>query len=179
MSDFNLAQPFILKNEGGYVNDPNDAGQETYRGISRKNFPYWSGWVIVDNSKPLSANELIKSTFLDTCIDSFYKVEFWDRIHGDSIQLQPVASYLYDFYVNASHNAIKCVQRIVGVSDDGLFGSGTLNALNAYRGDLLGDLHNARIDYYVSLNNPRYVVGWKNRANQMYFDLNDNGGVIA
>ena len=36
MSDFNLAIPVVLENEGGYVNDPNDLGGETNYGISKR-----------------------------------------------------------------------------------------------------------------------------------------------
>ena len=32
--------------EGGYVNDKDDAGGETYRGISRKYNPTWQGWIM-------------------------------------------------------------------------------------------------------------------------------------
>lgn len=34
--------------EGGYVNDKDDAGGETYRGISRKYNPTWQGWTMID-----------------------------------------------------------------------------------------------------------------------------------
>jgi lysozyme family protein len=37
---------FTLRNEGYYVNDKDDSGGETYRGISRVNFPKWAGWAI-------------------------------------------------------------------------------------------------------------------------------------
>ena len=37
--------------EGGYVNDKDDAGGETYRGISRKYNPTWQGWTMIDSYK--------------------------------------------------------------------------------------------------------------------------------
>ena len=40
-----------LKIEGGYVNDPDDRGAETYRGISRRFHPEWKGWPIIDRYK--------------------------------------------------------------------------------------------------------------------------------
>ena len=36
MADFNKAIDKVLVNEGGYVNDPNDAGGETKFGISKE-----------------------------------------------------------------------------------------------------------------------------------------------
>ena len=35
MANFTIALKKVLKNEGGYANNPNDAGGETYKGISR------------------------------------------------------------------------------------------------------------------------------------------------
>ncbi|MCL2029533.1 MAG: hypothetical protein FWG97_03875 [Deltaproteobacteria bacterium] len=37
--------------EGGYVDDPLDAGGETFRGISRKNHPKWPGWPLISQAK--------------------------------------------------------------------------------------------------------------------------------
>ena len=39
--------------EGGYVDDPDDRGGETYKGISRKNHPAWEGWEIIDSMKEM------------------------------------------------------------------------------------------------------------------------------
>ena len=50
----------VLKHEGGYANVSGDLGGETYRGISRKNFPSWNGWEIVDEKKPLKYNQILK-----------------------------------------------------------------------------------------------------------------------
>ena len=51
MADFNLSIPKILKHEGGYVDNPNDIGKETYGGISRKYNPNWEGWKFIDDWK--------------------------------------------------------------------------------------------------------------------------------
>lgn len=40
-----------LKHEGGYANHPADKGGETYRGITRKHNPEWSGWKYIDEVK--------------------------------------------------------------------------------------------------------------------------------
>jgi len=42
---------YTLDLEGGYSNDIDDAGGETYAGISRNNFPDWYGWTIIDDLK--------------------------------------------------------------------------------------------------------------------------------
>lgn len=171
MADFSRAQPYILKGEGGYVDDPHDSGGETYRGITRKNFPNWNGWDTVDAYKPLNRGEIINSHILDSSVNEFYKVHFWDNMRGDGIDSQKVANYLYDWYVNAGRNAIKELQRVLKVEVDGICGPGTLKAINAADDTLLMRLHNARVDFYERIatgKNAKFLKGWLNRANDMY-----------
>jgi len=171
MAEFLSAQPYVIKNEGGYCEVPGDKGGETYSGIAHNYYPNWPGWPIIEGHKPLAYNEIIEDTELTSLVNQFYKKQFWDTILGDGIDSQAVATYLYDFYVNAMHNAVKCTQRIVGVTPDGSFGSGTLAALNAYKGDLLQELHKARCDYYTAIaqnGSAKFLTGWLNRANDLY-----------
>lgn len=51
MANFKIALDKVLSREGGYINDPDDKGGETYKGISRKYNPDWKGWRIIDNTK--------------------------------------------------------------------------------------------------------------------------------
>lgn len=51
MAEFNLALKRMLGHEGGYSNDPDDLGKETYKGISRANHKNWSGWTQIDKYK--------------------------------------------------------------------------------------------------------------------------------
>lgn len=175
MADLQVAEPYILLNEGGYATLDGD----TYEGIARNYYPKWDGWSIIDAAKPLSHGELIPNPNLSSLVDAFYKTNFWNGIMGDSIENQGVATYLYDFYVNAMHNAVKCVQRVLGVTVDGGFGNGTLAAVNGYSGDLLADLHTERVRYYNAIatgNNAQFLNGWLNRANSLYEKL---GGTIS
>ena len=174
MANFETAEPFVLLDEGGYCETPGDTGGETYEGISRNNFPNWGGWATVDAAKPLSRNEIIPNPALTQSVDAFYKRQFWDGIMGDQITDQCVATYLYDFYINAMHNAVKCVQRVIGVTPDGGFGPNTLNAINNYSGDLLTDLKDARIAYYKEIavgGNAKFLAGWLARATDLYAKL--------
>lgn len=174
MADFKTAEPYILLNEGGYARVPGDSGGETYEGISRNDFPHWQGWNVIDAHQPLDHGEIIPDPSLAADVDSFYQENFWNGIKGDEIENQAVATYLYDFYVNAMHNTTKCLQRVLGITADGAFGSGTLSAVNNYNGDLLLDLHTARKNYYLSIavgHNAQFLSGWVNRANNLYAKL--------
>jgi lysozyme family protein len=48
---FRISYDLTNQIEGGYVNDPDDKGGETYRGIARKKHPSWRGWYKVDDVK--------------------------------------------------------------------------------------------------------------------------------
>ena len=51
MADFTQAFQLMIVHEGGYVNDPDDPGGETYKGVARKIFSKWDGWTKVDTLK--------------------------------------------------------------------------------------------------------------------------------
>ena len=51
MSYFLDAYSITLQHEGGYGNDPDDVGGETYKGISRVYNPSWKGWGLIDDYK--------------------------------------------------------------------------------------------------------------------------------
>jgi len=100
MANFKIAYGKTNKWEGGYANVAGDNGGETYAGITRKNFPHWKGWGIVDRRKPLKNGAIISDSALEGLIHDFYKTEFWDKIGGDNIEYQELADQLYDQAVN-------------------------------------------------------------------------------
>jgi hypothetical protein len=56
--DFDKAFEQIKRYEGGYGNDPSDAGGETYCGISRISHPNWPGWQFIDQNRPIRYNKI-------------------------------------------------------------------------------------------------------------------------
>lgn len=97
MANFITAYKLTAGNEGGYVNDSDDKGGETYCGITRKNFPKWAGWVIVDEY-PMHTGDILHS--LDDLVITFYKTNFWDKIGGDDFEDQDLANQVYDSSIN-------------------------------------------------------------------------------
>jgi len=138
MADFSKAFPIILKNEGEYVNDPKDSGGETYRGISRRWFPNWGGWKIIDiykKDKKLNNKNLSENKELVNLVFSFYKKEFWDKIWGDKINNQKVANLLLDSSVNIGiANAIKMSQKSFALLESGKMDNILLKKLNSVVG---------------------------------------------
>jgi len=88
-SAFEKAFSHTMGFEGGYVNDPADRGGETFRGISRKSWPNWPGWALIDEVKAagLRSASAIDRRFADdaemeTLVINFYKNEFWKPFGG-------------------------------------------------------------------------------------------------
>lgn len=106
MADFLTAHKRTARYEGGYANDPQDKGGETYKGIARIMHPKWPGWVIVDGYKArhgaMKRGEVIKDEHLDQLVLEFYRKEFWNKLRGDEIFIQDIANIIYDDAVNTS-----------------------------------------------------------------------------
>jgi len=173
MANYNSAYKIMEGNEGGWVDDDADSGKETYAGVSRKWFPTWPGWKIVDANKPLKTGQIINDAELQSLVKQFYKKEFWDKIKGDFIVSQSVALNIFDFFVNAGTAAIKIVQKIIGATPDGQFGDKTLQAIHSMpSADLIAKIKKERKDYYnrIVAANPdqkKFLKGWLNRVDTL------------
>lgn len=134
MAEFKTAYEKLIKNEGGYVDDPDDLGGETYKGIARKFHPEWDGWINIDllkQHKSFPAN-LKKDDELQWMIPRFYELKYWHKIRGNQIENQSVAEYIFDFSVNAGViNGSRMTQLAVKAKVDGVIGANTLKKLNA------------------------------------------------
>lgn len=111
MADFDKAFKKIIANEGGYVNDKDDKGGETFMGITRKNHPNIVLWKIIDDYiniydttyglvKYIKNNEVAMNS-----IKSVYKKQYWDKLLLDKINSQRIANELFDDCVNRGVNA--------------------------------------------------------------------------
>lgn len=136
MANFKEAYGLTGHNEGGYANNPNDHGGETFAGIARKFWPNWPGWKTIDWAKTMiktanGINEFARVNGVEPFVADFYKQNFWDVNKLDSINDQQLADNVYDFGVNSGvSRGAKTLQQAVGVTADGIIGPGTLNAVN-------------------------------------------------
>jgi len=138
----------LLPLEGGYVNDPQDAGGETKYGISKHAYPD------VD----------IANLTIDQAL-AIYKRDFWDKIHGDELPLV-IANQLLDFAVNAGlQTSIRKGQDALGVADDGHWGSVTQAAMaSATPGPFTAKFAALKIRHYTRLTGFAHDgSGWMNR----------------
>ena len=167
--DLTSALNKILATEGGFQNNPKDDGNYandvligTNRGITPAALANYKNvniaTITVDDIKAITedtAKEIYKQ-------DYYYK----PKINTLPEYLQPT---VFDMQIHSGSNAIKILQRIIGVEDDGIIGPITLNAL-ASRPVTLNEYANERNKFYnnVVKNNPDkkdFIKGWKKRAN--------------
>lgn len=157
MSDFHLAYRATLNHEGLYSCDPQDKGGETWKGISRRNFPLWSGWKIVDevkrNANPGQWNMALNADEeLDDLVKRFYREQFWNLLSLDAISEQEIAVEIFDTAVNQ------------GLKTGARFFQQSLNLLNnngKYYKDLEpdGDIGNESIKAYNAYMLTRNIPG--------------------
>lgn len=154
MASFEEAIPFVLKHEGGYVNDPADPGGETNFGISKRSFPNED----IKNLTPERASYL-------------YKVCWWDKYHYSNFTAQTVGGKVFDMAVNmGAARAHKLLQTVLNVTVDGMLGPGTFAAANAAEPAALVDgLRGEAKNFYLSLvarrpSMSKFLKGWLNRA---------------
>lgn len=169
MAKVEILAPFILKWEGGFVNDPLDKGGATNKGVT---LAVWKaqgydkngdGKIDVADLKLLSTNDAT----------NILKKNYWDRWQADKINNQAIANTLADWVWGSGAWGIKIPQRILGVKDDGLVGSKTLQELNNQDPKkFLEKLYLARFNFLdgIVASNPsqkRFIKGWKNRMNDL------------
>jgi lysozyme family protein len=165
MANFTEAIKKTLSWEGGYSDIAEDAGKITYQGLSRIHNPTWEGWKVLDTLNPKHGQIYPQLTQM---VHNHYKSYYWDKNRIGEICNDKVAGFLFDFTVNSGGNAIKSIQRIIGVKDDGVIGDKTIQAINNYNGDLFNQLKQARLKFVEDIvkRNPgqkKFLQGWRNR----------------
>lgn len=176
MAKFEIAYEITAKYEGGYVNDPADAGGETIFGVARNSWKNLAMWNIVDEYK----KQGLKGSKLELAcknddelmqeVHHVYKTQYWDKVWGDKIIDQKNANAIYDFAVNSGvSRAVRYAQLCLGVSSDGKMGPNTLRVLNETDGRFLKEYIDTRIRYFNSIcktrpANQKFLKGWVRRA---------------
>lgn len=171
-SSFNLESALdeVMANEGGFQQLRNDRGNYVngrligtnfgvtpaalaeYRGVDASS-------ITVDDIRNLDEGEA-RQIFLD----NYYFRPGLDRLP------EHLQANVFDMYVNSGTNAIKILQDMLGVEEDGILGPETLEALE--NTNITNDMYaDRRIQYYtgVARNRPSqrgFLDGWINRANR-------------
>ena len=117
MADVNKLAPFILKWEGGFIDDPDDLGGATNMGVTIGTWK--SCGYDKDGDGDIDVDDLHILTREDV-VNRVLKPHYWDRWKADLIQDQSVANILVDWVWASGAHGIKIPQRLLGVTVDGM-----------------------------------------------------------
>jgi len=159
MANFLDCVNLVFSAEGGYVDDPDDAGGETKFGISKKSYPN----IDIKNITQNDAREI-------------YRRDFWDKIKGDEIKSFEIAKKLLLLSVNAGvSQAVKVLQWSLhdqgyDLKVDGIVGKQTLKVINFDNFKvtelffLIGIIKFYKMLVDGRRSNSKFLYGWLNRA---------------
>ena len=172
MADVRKLAPFILKWEGGFVNDPDDLGWATNMCVTIGTWK--SCGYDKDGDGDIDVDDLHLLTREDV-VNRVLKPHYWDRWKADLIQDQSVANILVDWVWASGAHGIKIPQRLLGVTMDGIVGPKTIAAVNAKNPRELFDMIKiARFDFIEDIcrkrpANNKFKRGWMNRINDISY----------
>lgn len=143
-----VALELMFGDEGGYSNRKSDRGGPTKYGVTHTTLAAHRGVkaVTADQVKAMSREEA----------EDIYRRSYWGQSGGDL--LPPGLDYAaFDFGVNSGpYRAVKTLQKVLGVREDGQVGEQTLAAVRKYPGGvskLIRDYCEARMRFLRSLTN--------------------------
>ena len=167
------ALAFTLKEEGGFVDHPNDPGGATCQGVTQ---------VVYDKYR-LSVHEMNQSVEYISPgeVHDIYFGEYWMPSHCDELS-EKLGIAHFDWSVNHGvSQALITLQGVLGVSQDGIFGPDTLTAIDAMEENtLISSYLNARRTWYRNRvvayrSQADFLTGWLNRVDNLQTYLNQLG----
>jgi lysozyme family protein len=153
MADFDKAHKYIIKEEGGYQDMPNDTGNYTDGVLIGTNYGISADTLKSFLGRTPTKDEMENLSFDDAVI--IYIQRYWSKILGDRIKNQSVALLIYDGSVNQGRGAMRSVvgnamrNLNANISDDKVFseaGIKKLNSLNQQK--LFEEIYNGRKKRY-------------------------------
>ena len=144
------ALKLMFGSEGGYSNRASDAGGPTRWGVTHKTLAAHRG------VKSVTAAQVKAMTLAEA--EAIYRKSYWTQSGGDVLPVG-LDYAAFDFGVNSGPSrAVKVLQGVVGVAQDGKIGPATLAAVGRYPGGvvkLIRDYCAARMDYLRGLTSPK------------------------
>lgn len=155
VSDYPKSLRFVLRWEGGFVNDPDDPGGATNKGVTQKTYDSYCR----KKGIPLRRVEQIS----DAEVGDIYKSLYWDMVGGDR-EIWPLCLVLFDTGVNMGPGRARMFLTQAKKSMDS---DPANDALELARRVI--DLRVNRY-YFLVQRNPRlkkFLKGWLNRAREL------------
>ena len=173
MAKVELFIPFILRWEGGFVDDPDDRGGATNKGITIATYRFYCCQRGYATTTVADLKNISDAEWADVL-----KSLYWDKWQGDKIVNQSIVNILVDWIWASGPYGIKIPQKILGVPIDGIVGPKTIAAINSYpdQKELFDKIKQERIDFIERIvtnrpTNKKFKRGWLNRLNDIKFEL--------
>ena len=166
MADVKILFPFILRWEGGFVNDPADLGGATNKGVT---LATWQRVGYDKNGDGVIDVADLRLITDDDVLTRVLKPHYWDRWRADHIKSQKVANILVSWVWGSGVHGIKIPQTALNVTADGIVGPKTLEAVNARNPDeFFETIYQLRVKYFQDIciqrpANNKFLKGWLNR----------------
>ena len=147
----------VIKNEGGFVNNPRDPGGMTNLGVTKAAIEAYLGRTV---------DETFMRALTPDSVKPFYKSQYWNKIKGDDLP-SGVDYAAYDFAVNSGvGRAAKYLQEIAGVIADGVIGPKSLEAIQSCDAKETADaICDMRLDFLKKLSTfDTFGRGWTDRV---------------
>lgn len=171
MANIKEFAPKLLVHEGGFVNHPKDPGGATMKGVTLKAYTDYrkrKGLLstTVEDLKRISDDEWT----------DILKYGYWDKIKADDIKNQSIAEISVDWIYNSGPGMVRNIQRILGITADGIAGPKTVEAINnSPQKELFDKIWKARKDWYDGIvkrapDKGVFYRGWINRLNSFKFE---------
>jgi lysozyme family protein len=162
MASLAAAMPFLLRDEGGWSDDPADPGGATMHGVTFRTAQRLLGFTTPDQLRAITPDQLMQV---------YGTPDYW---RYDGIQDQRVATKIFDIGVDVGLGTeVRILQKVLGVAEDGVWGPATQAATNAQDPDqLLQALCDAAKEHYIAVAQAhpvegKFLNGWEHRAEEI------------
>jgi lysozyme family protein len=168
MSDFNSICAWLIYQEDsrrvpGEIIDLHDGAGLTRLGLTSR---WHSADVPSDFFSTMGFQQAVAAA------KTAYRKLYWNVLEGDLINSDIIAAPLFSFAVNDSiHVAVKTLQAIFELEEDGAMGPKTLAEVNGVSSVMLARLYRAswedfyRRDVVLNPEKEKFLAGWLNRVN--------------
>lgn len=164
MSNFTKALQYVFENEGGFVNDSDDAGGATNMGITIADLSRYYG-------HPASVDDVRNMSI--TVASAIYMQDFWKPLDLDEVNNSGVATAIFDQCVLNGLGFIRTIQALCQTPADGHSGTETLAAINnSIPVHFIEAIIENRMEHYRAIvaNNPsqgKFLAGWEARCQRL------------
>lgn len=182
MADVMTLAPFILSFEGKFVNDKDDMGGATNRGVT---IATWKKQGYDKNGDGKIDVEDLKLISDEDAVNVILRPHYWDRWKADQIHSQSLANILVDWVWGSGAHGIKIPQQMLGLTADGVVGPKTIAALNNtdYE-EFFNELKVRREEFFKRIvtakpTQKKFLNGWLRRLDGIRWgSLKCNGGKV-